>query len=427
MRNTILLFILLVGLCSCQDDENNFNVSLDDVSVTFEPRAGGAVMLYQVPDNSEIYAIQASYENDFGETVVKQATYLMDSILLDGFKAARQNIPINISLRNEQNEESVAKQMTFEVNASATYSFFEQIEVLPYWNGFMVIYETPRYVDGYANIFYMGTNPMTQELDTLLLETFQIEGGRDTIYYPLEQERDNNTVIISTEDFKGHFVRQQIWTDIAAYGMEKMESKNFEILDPLDIVLEDESTNMIGPKYLFDGDTKGTQRMANTTYDELEYTFIMGPDAIGKYIILDLKETKIIAKMRFYGILYSSKYFGYFWENSYTNKLPNEITILGSNTPDEEDSWKQIGYYKESPNLTESSWAYPTNDYNNRVEDYEALVKADPCYVDVPFIISTQAYRYYKIVINSCFTVPYYLNNSENVTFHELEVYAKKD
>ncbi|WP_181981228.1 DUF4959 domain-containing protein [Butyricimonas virosa] len=427
MKNIILLLVLVFVFLSCQDDEQGFDVMVSDVEIEFNEIAGGAVMRYHIPNNSEIFSIQAEYQNDFGEKVLKQGSYLNDSIILDGFTASRSEVPVHLSLRNERNEVSSAIQMSFNTHASASYAFFEQAEIRPYWDGFMLIYETPRYVDGYANVFYMGTNPMTQKLDTLLLKTFQIEGGRDTLYFPLEQVRDKNTVIVKTEDFKGHLVRQNIWNEVPAYYAEKMEPKNFKIDDPESIVFTD-AASAVGWQYLFDGDTKGTQRYRSYRVEDKEFTFVMGPRAIGKHIILDLGENKIVAKMRFYGLLATNNWFnGFIWDNCCANKLPNEVTIMGSNHPENENSWQKVGYYKEPVALSETSWAFRVNDWASRATSYEELVAAAPCFMEVPFVVSEEPYRYYKIVVNSVFTAEYGINSPEYVTFHELEVYSKKD
>ena len=428
MRNVGLLMAFMLMIWGCQDDDKTFDVAVSDVGITFRQVGGGAVMYYDIPNNSEIFSIRAVYENDFNEQVLKQGTYLGDSIVLDGFREAKTDVPVWISLQNEHNEESAPVQYLFDTQASASYAFFDHAEVLPYWGGFMLIYESPDFVDGFANVFYMGTNPMTQELDTLLLQTFQIEKGRDTIFYPLEQKRDKNTVIIKTEDSKGHLVRQNIWTDVLSYNVEKLDPTNFEILDPENII-KDDDTYCFGWEYLFDGDTKGTRRYQEDFTIDKDYTFVMGPYAVGKSIILDIKEQKTIGSMRFYAMLYTDKWWGNGWEGyMYANRLPNEITIMGSNNKDDDNSWVQIGHYEESSVLSVDSWAYAANDYQNIISDYETLETTEPCYVEVPFHISEEKYRYYKIIINSIFTVEgFNINRYEDVSFHELEVYAKID
>ena len=69
---------------------------------------------------------------------MKQGSYLNDSIILDGFTASRSEVPVHLSLRNERNEVSSAIQMSFNTHASASYAFFEQAEIRPYWDGHLI-------------------------------------------------------------------------------------------------------------------------------------------------------------------------------------------------------------------------------------------------------------------------------------------------
>ena len=425
MKNIIFLWVCFIGLWACSEDKFVSKISEDQVTITFTETEGGSVMRYRIPGNMGIAAIQASYRNEFGEEVCKQASYLTDSIELGGFKTAKENIPVTILLLNEENEKLLVMQKSFRTKTSLAYGLLDKTEVKPYWGGFMMIIDSPKYMEGFANVFYVGTNPMTEKLDTLLLRTFQVEAGADTLYFTLEQQREKNTVIVNTEDVYGHLVRQKVYADVDAYQIEKMNPEKFEILDPENLVLVDEKKAW-GPEYLFDGDTKGTKRYQAGNDLKLDYTFMMGPYAVGKYVILDLKEARAVASMRFYGIPYTNVGFYGNWDWEYVNKAPNEITVMASNTPEDESSWKKVGYYKESPTPSESCWAYRTYAWEKRLTSYEALLAADPCYVEVPFEVSPDTYQYYKIIIDSVFDGYSENNYNEYATFHELEVNVKK-
>ena len=133
--------------------------------------------------------------------MIKIASYAYDSLVLDGFNEARNNVPVRVSLLNQSNEASKAMEFTFNTQDSGPVAFFNDIEVLPYWDGFQVKYKVPGAATGLCNVFFIGTNPMTRELDTLLLETFAIEAGENVKYFSLAQKRDVNTVVVKTEGF----------------------------------------------------------------------------------------------------------------------------------------------------------------------------------------------------------------------------------
>lgn len=421
MKTKILLLLLMFGVFACQNDKPVFDSSIPKENISFKSMDGGAVMYYQIPTDSDIFSIHVTYQDAFGHQVVKERTYMIDSIILDGFSEPRTQVPVWLSFRDKNNVQSSAEQYFFDTKASATYAFFDKAKVSSFWNGFMLEYESPDWVDGFANVFYIGMNSFTGKEDTLLLKTFQIEKGRDTLYFPLEQEREKNTVIIKTEDFKGNIVRQQIWADVLSYFIEKMDTKNVKLLN--EEVSRESQDQRLGWKYLFDGDILGTQRYGTS----FEYTFIAGPNGIGKSLIFDLNVPKIVAKMRLYGYPYSQYGTWNVWYGDYSNHLPNQVTIFGSDDPNDDNSWKKLGYYYESPVIQESSWAWRTSYFAPTINSYEDLLIAKPCYMEVPFTISDIPYRYYKVELNSVFSDTYETNRYEDVTIHELEIYTKKN
>lgn len=96
------------------------------------------------------------------------------------------------------------KNFLFNTLASNLYTFFDNIEVSSYWQGFQVTYELKGLVNGSATIFFVGENPNTHVRDTLTLENFQLESGRYTKAYSLDasQQQSSYTVVVTTEDSK---------------------------------------------------------------------------------------------------------------------------------------------------------------------------------------------------------------------------------
>ena len=111
-------------------------------------------MHYTLPENTDIFAVKAEYEDYKGKKMIKIASYAYDSLVLDGFNEARNNVPVRVSLLNQSNEASKAMEFTFNTQDSGPVAFFNDIEVLPYWDGFQVKYKVPVRLPDFVTCFY---------------------------------------------------------------------------------------------------------------------------------------------------------------------------------------------------------------------------------------------------------------------------------
>ena len=441
MKNTILILLLMFGLFACDDEANIFNVEVPREGFQFKAMPGGAMMYYKLPDNSDIFALNVRYANAQGKEVLKVGSYVGDSLFMDGFNEARQHVPARISLVNSRNEESEPIEVTFDTEDSAPYAFFKDIQVSSSWDGFQVIYNTPEVVTGMVHVFYLGTNPLTHQEDTILLKSFPINKGGDTLQFALQQERVKNTVIIRTDDFRGYRVRQETWKDIEAYFSENypLTVDNYDD-GGLSMEREDAKT---GVKYLFDGERKGLGRLEYVLKDAANrdecYTYVAGPYALGKPIVIDLKEEKIPAFIRIYSMLPMIGSFNYgsgalyaVWSGFYEDKLPCDVTVYAGNDKDPNaDSWAKLGTLIESPALDKAArWTHPYELYSAKVKNVQDLIAADEICVDIKFLATPVKYRYIKMVVNDTYdntATSRNTNDADYFTMHELEVYVKKD
>lgn len=441
MRNTILILLLIFGLFACNDGENIFSVEVPKDGFHFKAVPGGAIMYYKLPDDSDIFAMNVRYTNAQGKEVLKVGSYVGDSLLVDGFNEARQNVPARITFVNNRNEESNPIELSFNTQESAPYAFFNDVQVSSSWGGFQVMYNTSDVVTGMVHVFYLGTNPLTQQEDTILLKSFPINKGGDTLQFALQQERLKNTVIIRTDDFRGYRVRQETWKDVEAFSSENWPV-TAESFDDGGLSLE-RNDGKTGVKYLFDGERKGLGRLQYVMQDPENnkdecHTYVAGPNAFGKPIIIDLKEEKIPAYIRIYSMQSVLGSFNYstgalyaVWSGVYGDKLPCDITVYAGNDKDPNaDSWVKMGGFYEAPSLTAADrWTYPCDVYMKKAKNEQELEAADELYADVMFIATPEKYRYIKMVVNDTFDPPTSRNTNPNnyFTLHELEVYVKKD
>lgn len=449
------ILLLMVGSWwACSDDDMAFDVMASNESIRFRAVPGGAMMYYDLPDDRDVFAVLCRYKDCRGQDVLKRAGYGGDSLVLDGFNEAMRGVPVAISLVNRRNEESEAIEMTFDTEASAPYAFFDSAQVVSSWDGFQLMYTAPETVSGMYHVFYIGTNPLTQELDTILVQSMPIQKGGDTVLFAPKQENPVNTVVVRTEDHRGFRVKQGVWPDIEVYHPKKLTADELEFMDVRNLNVRSEQDKLDIP-YLFDGDVKGSQRLKGGNGLEL-YAFLAGPWAVNAPFIIDLKGDEIPAKVRIYAQLGNQLSYptyniyaglrgetGEIWLGRYNTKIPCDVSIYGGNSADPDaGDWVELGHFEQEPDvvnsymttnqpaLEEDCWA--TRCIYNTFYNYEiaTIDDAEPAYLEIIFPAQPVTYKYLKLVVNDLFdnyTGMGDMNYSQYFTMQELEVYVKED
>lgn len=434
MRNFVLLCLGLGMLWGCSDDDGAFVEAIASESVSFTPAAGGAVMRYSLPKNADVVGIRVRYRNAYGEDVLRTGSYACDTMVLSGFNEATQDVPATVTLCDRAGNESAAVAVNFDTKDSGPILFFNELKVYPNWEGFKISYNIPEMADGMAHVLYVGENPVTGEPDTLLLNSFYFTQGTDTLSYKLQQEYAENTVVIRTEDIQGgRMVKQNVYEHVKSYNMEFLSPSSYVFTDPEGLSVENEAT-MLSKDYLFDGDTKGLtsfglQRTAFGTY-------LAGPEAFGRPLfVIDLQETKYLAEVRLYTIINIRRYFAGLFMNVYEERLPCKVRVFGSNAVEDESSWVELGYFGQDKALdptlrwcekVPSSYFWGGDEPGNR----EEIQAATSYYMAIQFSPEASAYRYLKLVVEETFESCWGVegtNVDHYVTFHEFEIYTKKD
>ena len=434
------LWIILLTWCVFQgcakDDITVFEVAMPHEGLSFKAITGGAIMYYHLPEGKDVMSIRVRYQDALGQKMIRTGSYACDSLVLPGFNEARQGVPAKVTLCDRNNVESIPLEVTFDTKDSGPVAFFETVEVKPNWNGFMIMYDAPAQANGIAHVLYTGENPLTGEPDTLLINSFPITEGADTLLYVLKQEKLVNNIVIRTEDFRGYMVKQQVWEGVEAYTSVKYDPSKL-VFEGLGDLSNERLDYSLGYKYLFDGDLKG-ETCFNAPSTEIK-TYFAGPGAVGTPLfILDLQQEKMIASVRVYAMLYFERnwpdysmtpygrlfaygrHFGVFY--------PSCITVEASN---DKKTWKKIGTYREAQAFSKSSWAYFTEEAPLRTE--EALLAAEPKYISVDIPASSDTYRYLRLIVDELFDLhpftPYadHYNPSQYVMMQELEVYVNKE
>ncbi len=458
MKKIILICLAILTLAACKDTENTFQPAIGSEAFSFTPIAGGAVMHYTLPADKELIGLNVRYKDFSGKEILRSASSLSDSLELPGFNKAEENIPAAVRLVKKNGEESDPIAVNFSTNESAPYAFFNNVKVSSGWNGFSVTTDNPKNATGMAHVFYLGKNPLTGEPDTVLIKSFNLTEGKDTMKFEVQQKSPKNTIVIRTEDFRGYMVREEVYPDILSYNTGKLDPSNFDFF--CDKSIEDPDY-MIGKEYLFDGDLKGIKYFDDNKNDHIR-TFMAGPYAIGAPMYIDMRKNMITASVNIsamsfvYRFLSLPKSLDKIFMNGRTlvDKLPCDVDVYAAKDDNgtaadwDSKNWVKVASYSQDPEIeqtkrwcAESYGCYPNGIYNSshiytNKDDAEA---AKPITMNLSFECDGQedGYRYLKIVVNKTF-VPSDdeekelafdkgSNVAKYITFNELEVYTKKD
>ncbi len=452
MKKIIYFLLLLVSLSACKEEENTFQPNIGSEAFSFNAINGGAIMHYQLPDDKEIMGLNIRYKDFQGKEILRATSALCDSMELMGFNKAQENIPAEIRLVKRNGEESEPIAVSFSTKDSAPYAFFDHVKVLSGWNGFSVLTDNPSKAKGMAHVFYLGKNPSTGEADTILINSFNITAGKDTLNFALQQKSDVNTIIIRTEDYRGYMVREESYPDIASYNTQKLDPSEFDFYCEKSIENEDE---MIGQQYLFDGDEKGLNYF--TDRDDSKYRmFMAGPEATETPMYIDLRKNRLTAQIRFYAMAKLFRYLGeegeferLFLEGFYIDKLPCKVDVYAAKDDHgaadwEHKDWEKVSSFSQDPDIDHSSrWCDGcfNDDYSSASTCYTKsdLEKADSIFLPLNFLCEGQGdgYRYIKIVVNDVYNLneietgdgfgKKIYNTAKYFALQELEVFTKKE
>ena len=469
----LLLLGLTMGWFACSDDDVEvFDVSTSDLKLSFSSYAGGAILHYTLPADPDIYGIKVRYENEFGEQVTRQGTYTTDSLDLSGFAYAQEQVPVDITLTNKEGIESDVKTEYFSTQVSPTVQMFEDIKVSPYWDGFRVIIpgiEDKRARNGRLNIYYLGTNPVTQELDTLYAfdwGAYPLQAYSDTLLFTeiKDSEIQDVTVVIKSEDNKGHFVRREVYENIATPHPVQLEPSDFEFSTNAETETKVGIEEEFHENYLFDGDTKGSTCLYGQVLSK-HYTYRTKPntefDDEKNVFSINMDKERGLAWVRIYAPLnIRLRGTGYYVPTPFADYFfyaPSHVIVYGAPSADAPESeWVQLTeYYKDwRPYLDFDSEDYDgkldfrnewwwirssTHNYNEEVhviEKQDAFEEAEPCYLQINCPLENDGkYKSFKIRVKETYSEsekegefvsnPGTYEKAGVIAMHELEIFVR--
>ena len=468
IRKILFLLVLFSGFFACKEDEDlSFDVPVEFRKLDFQPVPGGAMMKYYVK-NADVYGVRVRYSDAWGELRTREGSYLGDTLLLTGFTEARQNVPAQISFFNRSFVESEAIEATFNTENSATVALFDSLRVQEFWGGFSVSYTAPETVTGMVHVFYMGTNPLTGELDSILMSSTPIKSGGDTLNFEMSQVMETTDVIVRTDDFDGKRVKLQVYKSLPCLSMDTLKYED-DFLYEFGGKTVTNATHGFGLEYLFDGDKRGIgfrrNKLAGVQY---KYdTYVVGPNAFyhegakENRFIIDLKQERVPAAVSLYAFLnYQTSWpkngesstvvfpdlVSDIWNGQYYAHLPAKAKLYGTNSdPKTVDLSSCVLLYELDDDVDDlwNSWATRTDCLGGqggagwredwRQGDEKDVLAADP--VVLRMLCNYEAgrkFRYLILVVTDTYdnVGNWYqpeANAREYVTFNEMEVCIKAE
>ncbi len=413
-------------------------------------------MQYTLPDNPDVIAINVRYKDAYGNEILKTGSSATNQLILTGFNESVSDIPAQVTFQSRNGQESQPFDTQFSTEDSAPICFINGATVESGWNGCSLSFNNPEGTTGMAHVFYLGTNPVNNQPDTVLIESFPLTEGEDVKHYSPKQKKASHTIIVRVEDYRGYIVKERVWENIMAFNTDRLNAEDFEIIYNNSLEVPKEK---IGLQYLTDGDVNGA-----TWFEEKNkffyYTFISKENGVGEDsepMYIDLKKLRPTSELRFYAMrnLGSNnpyitpnkpEYVGpQYFKQYFSNKLPSSITIYGcrENT-DSHDwnsmEWEEVASFEQNPDADNSDrWTYHAatcggTSGKNSCTTLSKLEAVDPIYLTIPIDITLQGegFRYFKIKFNSTFNLgaDYEYTSTTNkttkyLTFHELEIYAE--
>ena len=136
-----ILFISLVILFGCKDDENGDSTPPGSLSVEdITPTNGGGIISYLLPDDSDILFVRAEYTNSLGVDVYRVSSSHNNYIEIDGLN---QNTPVQVRLFVVDENENLSQPVEVEFTPLPSFIYLvqESISITPDLGGVKLEWE----------------------------------------------------------------------------------------------------------------------------------------------------------------------------------------------------------------------------------------------------------------------------------------------
>ena len=136
-----ILFISLVILFGCKDDENGDSTPPGSLSIEdITPTNGGGIISYLLPDDSDVLFVRAEYTNSLGVDVYRVSSSHNNYIEIDGLN---QNTPVQVRLFVVDENENLSQPVEVEFTPLPSFIYLvqESISITPDLGGVKLEWE----------------------------------------------------------------------------------------------------------------------------------------------------------------------------------------------------------------------------------------------------------------------------------------------
>ena len=187
--------MLLVSANSCTKEELDSTQPGPLLVLDVEPTNGGAIIKYQLPDDSDLLYVRAEYTNALGEDVFKVGSRYTNSVEIDGFIEAG-TYTVHLYAVDQANNKSEATRIDINPLKSFIFLVQESIDLEPDLGGVKISWENPLQKTVFVYLYYdNGINEKERILSSGKTEETFVIRGMDSISY------DFSVVV---EDFEGN-------------------------------------------------------------------------------------------------------------------------------------------------------------------------------------------------------------------------------
>lgn len=226
-RLVAAMLIILISSNSCKKEELD-SIPPGPVTVLeVEPTNGGAIIKYQLPDDSDLLYVRAEYTNALEENVFKVGSRYTNSIEVDGFIEAG-TYPVRIYAVDQANNKSEVTSIDINPLKSFIFLVQESIKLEPDLGGVKISWENPSAKTVFVYLYYYdGSKENERILSSGKTEESFVVRGMDSISYDfsviVEDFEGNKTEKVFIERLKPKFeekIDKATWTLVSALSVD---------------------------------------------------------------------------------------------------------------------------------------------------------------------------------------------------------------
>ena len=222
-----ILFISLVILFGCKDDENGDSTPPGSLSVEdITPTNGGGIISYLLPDDSDILFVRAEYTNSLGVDVYRVSSSHNNYIEIDGLN---QNTPVQVRLFVVDENENLSQPVEVEFTPLPSFIYLvqESISITPDLGGVKLEWENVAEKTVYVHLHIVSDD--NEEIRILssnsLSENIFVRG----------LESVEMTFLTKVEDFDGNITDLEEKATLTPLFEEMIDKSTWTLVNQLSV------------------------------------------------------------------------------------------------------------------------------------------------------------------------------------------------